>query len=144
MMIFANRHRSGVICDENRMSENYFGMRGRGLPHWWVLPLEMLSTCTCYTRLHWRWFGYVSPSYCTTWPSLILARFRFLLDHMSGPFLFHMSVFYWHTYRVAIGSRVTSSLDQVSYFYWSMWRDHNTPHVFLLLDHVSRCCTSAC
>ena len=55
-----------------------------------------------------------------------------------------MSVFYWHTCRVAVGSHVTSLLDHMSYFYRSMWRDHNTSHVFLLLDHVSRCCTFAC
>ena len=122
------------------------------LPCYWVLPLEMLFTCTCYSRLHWRCFGYVSSSYCTIWSSLALARFRFLLDHMSGPFLFHMSVFYWHTYRVAIGSRVTSSLDQVSYFYGphgvttilcvsffysTTCLDVVRPRVSILLGHVS-------
>ena len=46
-----------------------------------------------------------------------------------------MAVFYWHTGRIAVVSRVTSSLDQVLYFYSSTWRDHNTPRVFLLPDH---------
>ena len=55
-----------------------------------------------------------------------------------------MLVFYWHMCRVVVESCVTFSLYHVSYFYWSTWRDHNTPRVFLLLDHVSRCCTSAC
>ena len=115
-----------------------------GLPRWWVLPLEMLSMCTCYSWLHWRWFGYVSPSYCTMWTPLVLAHFRFLLDHMSGPYSPTCQFFYWHTGHVAVGPCVTSSLDQVSCFYSSTWRDHNTPRVFLLLDHVSRCCMSAC
>ena len=34
---------------KTKMSWNYFGMRVRGLPRWWALPLEMLSMCTCYT-----------------------------------------------------------------------------------------------
>ena len=48
-----------------------------------------------------------------------------------GSLLFLMSVFYCHTCCVANGSRVTSSLDYVSYFYWS--------HGRFLFDHVSRC-----
>ena len=82
----------------------------------------------------------MSPSYCTTWSSLVLAHFRFLLDHM----LFHMLVFYWHTCHVAVRSHVNSSLDQVSYFYWSTWHDHNIPClsftrpcVSMLYVHVS-------
>ena len=70
--------------------------------------------------------------------------FQVLIGPRVGTRLFHMSIFYWHTCRVAVGSHVTSLLDHVSYFYRSMWRDHNTSHVFLLLDHVSRCCTFAC
>jgi hypothetical protein len=48
--------------------------------------------------------------------------------------LFHMSVFYWHTCYVAVGSRVTSSLDHVSYFIG--------PHGRFLFDHVSQRCPS--
>jgi hypothetical protein len=87
----------------------------------------------------------VSPSYCTTWPylvlatwpSLVLARFKFLLDHVSGPLLFHMSVFYWHTCHVAVGSRVTSLLDHMSYFDWSTWLFLIRPHVMALSVYVS-------
>jgi hypothetical protein len=44
----------------------------------------------------------VSPSYCTTWPSLVLARFRFLLDHVSGPCC--------STCQFSIGTRVVLRL----------------------------------
>ena len=114
-------------------------MRCRGIDtggFWRFLPLEILSTCTCYSRLHWRWFWYVSPCYWTMWPSLVLAHFRFLMDHMLGPLLFHMSVFNWHTCRVAVGSRVISSLDHVSYFYWSTWPFRIRPRVTVLSIHV--------
>ena len=47
--------------------------------------------------------------------------FQVLNGPHVGPLLFHMSVFYWHMCRVAVGSRVISSLDHVSYFYWSTW-----------------------
>ena len=127
-----DRHRTALACVVG------------GQPRWWVLSLEMLFTCTCYSQLHWRWFGYVSPYYCTTWPSLVLTRFRFLLDHMSGPCC--------STCKFSIGTCIVLRLGLVSLLhwtkcrilYWSTWRDHNTPRVFLLLDHVSRCCTSMC
>jgi hypothetical protein len=109
-------------------------MRGRGLPRWWVLPLEMLSMCTCYSRLHWSWFGYVSPSYCITWPSLVLAHFRFLLDHVSCSCC--------STCQFSMDTRVVLRLDHVSLLHWTMW------HIFIglrccfLFDHASRHCPS--
>ena len=109
-------------------------MRGRGLPHWWALPLEMLSTCTCYSRLHWRWFGYVSPSYCTTWPSLILAHFRFLLDHVSGPSC--------STCQFSTGTYVVLWLDHVSLLHWTMCHIFIGPRGRFLFDHMSRRCPS--
>ena len=96
-----------------------------------------LGCYTCYSRLHWRWFRYMSPCYWTTWPSLVLAHFRFLMDYVSSPLLFHMFVFYWHTCRVAVGSRVIFSLDHVSYFYWSTWLFLIRPRVTVLSVHVS-------
>ena len=115
-----------------------------GQPCWCVLPLEMLFTCTCYSRLHLRWFGYMSPSYCTTWPSLVLACCRFLLDHVSGP--------YCSTCQFSIGTRVVLWLGHMSllhwtkchFFYWSTSCDHNILNVFLLLNHMSRCCMFSC
>ena len=109
-------------------------MRGRGLPRWWALPLEMLSMCACYSRLHYRWFGYMSPSYCTTWTSLVLARIRFLLDHVSGPCC--------STCQFSIGTHVMLWLDHVALLHWTMF------HIFIgsrgrfLFDHVSRRCRS--
>ena len=121
--------------------------------------MEMLSTCTCYSRLHWRWFGYVSPSYCTMWPSLVLARFRFIMDHMSGPYcstclfsigtrvvlrLGHvsflhwtMSYFYWPMWPFCIRPCVTVLSVHVSFFYSATWLDDFLPHVGFLLAHVS-------
>jgi hypothetical protein len=93
----------------------------QGLPCWCVLSLKMLSTYTCYSRLHWRWFGYVLPSYCTTWPSLILAHFRFLLDHVSVPCC--------STCQFSTSTRVVLQLDHVSLLHWTMCR--------ILLVHVS-------
>jgi hypothetical protein len=87
-------------------------MRGRGLPHWWALSLKILFTCTCYSRLHWRWFVYVSPFYYTMWSSLVLARIRFLLDHVSG--------LCCSTCQFSIGTRVMLWLDHVSLLYWIM------------------------
>jgi len=109
-------------------------------------------TCRCYSRLHWRWFGSpitflldnVALSCSCTFQVLIGPRVvcfvpfvRFLLTHVS-----------------CCGySSVTSSLDHVSYFYWSTWLDHDIPRVFFyltmchdvvrprvsfLVDHVSR------
>jgi hypothetical protein len=105
-----------------------------GLPRWWVLPLKMLSTCTCYSQLHWRWFRYVSPSYCTTWPSLVLAHFRFLLDHVSCS--------YCSTCQVFMGTHVVLRLDHVSLLHWTMWRNFIGPRGRFLFDHASRKCLS--
>jgi len=128
-------------------------MRGKGQPRWRVLPLEMLSTCTCYSQLHWRWFGYVSPSYCTTWPSLVLVRFRFLLDHVSGPCcstcqfsigtrvvlrLGHVSLLRWTKCRIFIGPHGMTTIPRVSFFYSTMCRDAIRLRVSILLGHVSR------
>ena len=109
-------------------------MRGRGLPRWWVLPLEMLSMCTCYSQLPWRWFVYVSPSYCTMWLSLVLARIRFLLDHVLGS--------YYSTCQFSIGTHVVLRLSYVSLLYWTMCRIFIGSRGFFLFDHASRCCPS--
>ena len=119
-------------------------MCGKGQPRWWVLPLEMLSMCTCYSQFHWRWFGsrvtFLFHNMALSCPCM----FQDLTGPRVGSQLFHLSSFYWHTCRVAVGAYVTSSLDHVSHFYWSTWHEHNTPCVFLLLDQVSQCCTSVC
>ena len=115
--------------------------------------MEMLSTCTCYSRLHWRWFGYMSPSYYTTWLSLVLARFRFLLDHMWGPCcstcqfsigtrvvlrLGHMSLLHWIMCSIFIDPRGVTTIPHVSFFYSTMCLDAICPRVSILLGHVSR------
>jgi len=69
-------------------------MRGRGQPRWRVLPLEMLSTCTCYSQLHWRLFGYVSLLYWTMCRIFMGPRGHFLFDHVSRccPFTFRFFI----------------------------------------------------
>ena len=105
-----------------------------GLTRQRLLSLEMLSTCTCYSRLHRRWFGYVSPCYWTTWPSLVLARFRFLMDHVSDPCC--------STCLFSIGTRVILRLGHVSFLHWTMCRIFIGPHGRFVFDHVSWCCPS--
>jgi hypothetical protein len=102
----------------------------RGHPRWLLLPLEMLSTCTCYSRLHWKWFEYVSPCYWTTWSYLVLARFRFLMKHVLGP--------YCSICQFSIGTRVVLRLGHVSFLHWTMCRIFIGPHGRFLFDHVSR------
>ena len=119
-MTKTERHRTVLACV------------ARGLPCWWVLPLEMLFMCTCYSRLHWRWFRYVSPSCCTTWPSLVLARFRFLLDHVS--------VCCCSTCLFSTSTCVMLQLDHMSLLHWTTCRIFIGPCVCFLFDHVSRCC----
>ena len=128
-------------------------MRGRGQPRWRVLPLEMLSMCTCYSRFYWRWFGYVSPSYCTMLLSLVLARFRFLLDHMSDPCcstclfsistrvvlrLGHVSLLHWTMHHIFVGPCGVTIIPRMSFFYLITCLDVLRPCVSILLGHVSR------
>ena len=103
---------------------------------------------------------YMSPSYCTTWPSLVLARFRFLLDHVWDPCcsicqfststrvvlqLDHVSLLHWTSCRIFIGLcihffillRVMMLSVHVLYFYTSTWLDNFLPRVRILIAHVS-------
>jgi hypothetical protein len=94
------------------------------------------STCTCYRRLCWRCFR---------------SRVTFLLDNLTLSFFLHVSgsyctmcqvpvfsliSFYWHTFCAAISPRVNSTLDHVSYFYWSTWPFLIWPHIMVLSVHV--------
>ena len=107
-----------------------------GQPHWQLLPLKMLSTCTCYSRFHWRWFRSCVTLLLDNVAISCSCTFLDLNGTRVGSLLFLMSVFYWHTCRVADGSRVTSSLDHVSYFYWSTWPFIIRPCVKVLSVYV--------
>ena len=117
-------------------------MRGRGLPRWWALLLEMLSMCTWY-RPHVHAIAGCIGDGLGTCHLLIAQRGDLWFLHVSGsywtmcrvPVVPHIN-FYWHTCHVAVGSRVTSSLDHVSYFYWSTWPFLIQPHVMVLFVHV--------
>ena len=76
----------------------------------------------------------MSPSYCTTWPSLVLARIRFLLDHVSSPSC--------STCQFSIGTHVMLWLDHVSLLHWTMCHIFIGPRGYFLFDHESRCCPS--
>ena len=121
-MMETDRHRTILAC-----------MAGVQ-PRWWLLLLEILSTCTYYSWLHWRWFRYVSPCYWTTWASLVLARFSFLMYHVSGSYCF--------TCQFSIGTRVVLWLGHVSFLHCTMCRIFIGPHGCFLFDHVSQCCPS--
>jgi hypothetical protein len=78
--------------------------------------------------------GHVSPCYWTTWPSLVLPHFRFLLDHVSGPCYFSC--------QFSISTRVMLQLEQVSLLHWTMCRIFIGPRGYFLFNHVSWCCRS--
>jgi hypothetical protein len=128
-------------------------MRGRGLPRWWALPLEMLSTCTCYSpRVHaiagcigdgsgtchlliaqrgHFWFLHVSDSYWTTCWVPVVPHVSFLLAHVSccG----------WITCHFFIGPCVIFLLVHVTISYST--KSHGTVHpcfVFLFGHMASR------
>jgi hypothetical protein len=103
--------------------------------------LEMLSMCTGYSRLHWRWFEYVSPCSCT---------FHVLNEPRVR--LFHISVFYWHTCHLTTGQCVIFLIVHVavSYlttchgagcpcfiFYLAMWFDDFLLRIGFLFAHTS-------
>jgi len=126
-------------------------MHSRGQPRWQLLLLEMLSTCTCYSRLHWRWFGYVSPCYWTTWPSLVLARFRFLLDHVSAPvvphvcfLLAHVSRCCWVTCHFFIRPCVVFLLVHVAVSYSTICHCAIRPCFVFLFGHMTWWLSSMC
>ena len=126
-------------------------MCGRGQPRWRVLSLEMLSTYTCYSRFHWRWFGYVSPCYWTTWSSLVLAHFKFLMDHVSDPvvphvsfLLVHVSWCGWITCHFFIGPCGIFLLVHVVVSYSTMHHGTIHPRFAFLFGHVAWWHPSTC
>ena len=82
-----------------------------------------------YSRLHWRWFRFVSPYYWRAWPSLVLAHFRFLMDHVSGPCC--------STCQFSIGT-------YVSCCGWVMCHFFIRPCVVFLLVHVAVSYSTTC
>jgi hypothetical protein len=129
------RHRSVLIYDEKNSRRRTVlacvagGSHAGGCFRW-----RCFSTCTYYSRLHWRWFEYVSPSYCTASPSLVLARFRFLLDHVLAPCC--------STCQFSIGIRVVLRMGHVSLLHWTMCLIFIGQRGRFLFNHVSRCCPS--
>ena len=135
---------------KNRSSQNYFSMRGRGLPRWWALPLEMLSTCTCYSpRVHaiagcirdgsgtchlliaqrgHLWFLHVSDFYWTMCRFPVVPHVSFLLAHVS--------CCHWITCHFFIGPHVVFLLFHRSVFYQHMCHVAVGSHVTSSLDHV--------
>ena len=131
-----------------------------------MLPLEMLSTCTCYSRFHWRWFGYVWPSYCTrghlwflhvlgsywtTCQDLVVPHVSFLLAHVSccdwvtchffiGPSVVFLLVHVaWPQYPTCLSftrPRVSMLYVRVSVFYWATCRALSYPCFFFWFGHV--------
>jgi hypothetical protein len=132
-----------LIYDEKLIVIELFWHAWHGQPHWRMLQLEILPRVDAIAGYIGDALGHVSPSYWTTWPCLVLACFRSLLDHVSCPSC--------STCQVFIGTRVVLRLEHMSLLNWTMCHifigpcGNNIPRVlFFLLGHVSRCCTSSC
>ena len=153
MMNLEIPHRSGLIYDEKLTIIEVFWHAWQGAAMLAGASIGDAFQCTCYSRLHWRWFGYMSPSYCTTWSSLVLACFRFLLDHVLGPccstYQFssgahvvlrfdHVSLLHWTMCCIFISPRDVTTIPRVSFFYSTTCLDAVCPRVSILLGHMSR------
>ena len=103
-------------------------MRGRGLPRWWVLPLEMLSMCTCYSPHVHAIASCIrdGPGMC----HLLIAQRGYL-------WFLHVSGSYWTTCRVPIIPHVSFLLAGVSCCRWITCHFFIGPCVILLLVHMS-------
>ena len=149
--IWQNRHRSALICDEKHIVIELFWHAWQGLPRWWVLPLDMLSMCTCYSpcvhaiagcigdgsgmchliiaqRGH-LWFLHVLGSYWTTCHFPVIPRVSFLLPHVS--------CCYWITCHFFIGPCVVFLLVHVSISYLTTRHYVVRPRGLTLSFHVS-------
>jgi hypothetical protein len=144
-----------------------------GLPRWWVLPLEMLSMCTCYSQLHWRWFRchllivqrghiwflHVSGSYWTMGQVPVVSHVSFLWAHMSccdwitchffiGPcgvfLLVHVAVSYSTTCHITVRPCFAFLFGHLAWWRPSTCWIFNSPHVVLWLFHVSCTGSSTC
>jgi len=88
---------------------------------------------------------------CTTWPSLVLACFRFLVDHVSVPYcstcqflLAHVSCCHWITCHFFIGPFVIFLLVHMSISYLTMRHNAVHPRVIFLYVHVAWWFSSTC
>ena len=115
--------------------------------------MEMLSTCTCYSRLHWRWFRsrvtlllhnvalscpctfqdltepHVGSSYSTC-QVYIGTRVAFRLEQVS--------LLHWTMCHIFIGPRGITTIPCMSFFYLTTYHDVVCLCVSILLGHVSR------
>ena len=114
-------------------------MHGRGLPCWWALPLEMLSTCTCYS-LHVH-----AIAGCIGDGSVMC---HLLIAQCGHLWFLHVSGFHWTTYcfpstcQFSTSTRVMLPLDHVSLLHWTMCLIFISPRGRFLFDHVSQRCSS--
>ena len=98
-----------------------------GLPCWWVLPMEMLSMCTCYSpRIH-AIAGCIGDD-SSTCHLLITQRGYLWFLHISGS--------YWTTCRVSVVSHVSFLLAHVSCCGWITCHFIIGPCVVFLLVHM--------
>jgi hypothetical protein len=124
------RHRSGLICDEEVIVIELFWHTWQG-----VATLAGASIGDAFPCVHdiagsiEDRSGHVSPCYWTTWPSLVLPHFRFLLDHVSGPCYFSC--------QFSISTRVMLRLEQVSLLHWTMCHIFIGPRGRFLFSHVA-------
>jgi hypothetical protein len=130
------RHRSGLIYDKNTNHHRTVLAYMAGAATLVGAFIGDVFHIYMLYQLYWRWFGYMSPSYCTTWPSLVLARFRFLLDHVSDP--------YCSTHQFSIGTHVVLRLGHVSLLHWTMCRSFIGPHGMTIIPCMSFFYSTTC
>ena len=103
-------------------------MRGRGLPCWWALLLEMLSTCTCYSpRVH-AIAGCIGDGSGTC---------HLLIAQRSHLWFLNVSSFYWTTCCFPVVPHASFLLAHVSCCHWITCHFFIGPRVIFLLVHVS-------
>ena len=118
-------------------------MRGRGLPRWWALLLEMFSMCTCYSPCVHAIAGCIREG---------LGTCHLLIAQRGHLWFLHVLGFYWTTCHFHVvphvsfstSTRVVLLLDPVSLLHWTTCHIFIDPRVHFLFDHVSLCCPSTC
>jgi hypothetical protein len=133
-------------------------MRGKGLPRYWALPFEILSTCTCYSpcihaiascigdgsgtchlliaQCGHLWFLHVSGSYRTTYRVPVVPYVSFLFVHVS--------CYSWITCHFFNGPCIVFLLVHVAVSYSTTSHGADRPHFVFLFDNVAWRLPSTC
>ena len=103
-------------------------MHGRGLPCWLALPLEMLSTCTCYSPCVHAIAGYIGDG---------SGMCHLLIAQCGNLWFLHVLGFYWTTCRFPVVPHGSFLLAHISCCHWITCHFFIGPCVIFLLVHMS-------